>query len=194
LTDPTASEANLSYAFKASLIHSAYRFELGSDGLSWQIGSRSGTWPLASIRTVRLSYRPVSMQARRFRADIQNDRGQQISLLSTTWQTVALMQPQDNDYRAFILALHRRLHAIGSTAEFVAGLKPWLYRTSISVLALVGCAIIGMFVRALWTGLWAGALFVVAFAALLVWQVGGFIRRNRPRRYTADNVPSELVP
>lgn len=134
------------------------------------------------------------MQARRFRADIQNDRRQQISILSTTWQTVALMQPQDNDYRAFILALHSRLHAIGSKAEFVAGLKPWLYRTAISVLALVGCAIAGMFVRALWTGLWAGALFVVAFAALLVWQVGGFVRRNRPRRYTADNLPDDLVP
>lgn len=194
MTDSAASEASLRYAFKASLIHSAYQFELGGDALSWQIGNRSGTWPLASIRTVRLSYRPVSMQARRFRADIQNDRGQQISILSTTWQTVALMQPQDNDYRAFILALHSRLHAIGSKAEFVAGLKPWLYRTAISVLALVGCAIAGMFVRALWTGLWAGALFVVAFAALLVWQVGGFIRRNRPRRYTADNLPDDLVP
>ena len=38
---------------------------------------------------------------------------QRISVLSTTWQTVTLMTPQDNDYRAFIIELHRRLEAGG---------------------------------------------------------------------------------
>lgn len=134
------------------------------------------------------------MQARRFRTDIQNDRGERLAILSTTWQTVALMQPQDNGYRAFVLGLHGRLQAIGSKAEFVAGLKPWLYKIAAGVLVLVGLAIVGLFVRAMWSGAWAGAFFIVAFAALFVWQVGGFMHRNRPRRYGAGNVPNDLVP
>ncbi len=134
------------------------------------------------------------MQSRRFRADIQNDRGERLSILSTTWQTVALMEPQDNSYREFILTLHRRLNAKGINASFVAGLSPWIYQAGLGVLALVAIAIIGMFVRAMWAGLWAGAAFVVAFAVLFIWQIGGFMRRNRPRIYDANDVPGDLIP
>ena len=59
------------YAYKASLIGAAHQFELTDEGLSWQAGSRSGVWPYAGIAAIRLSYRPVSMQSRRFRADIE---------------------------------------------------------------------------------------------------------------------------
>jgi hypothetical protein len=85
------------YIYKASLIGSAHRFELTDGGLSWHAGGKSGVWPYRDIAAIRLSYRPVSMQSRRFRADIEHANGQRISVLSTTWQTVTLMSPQDND-------------------------------------------------------------------------------------------------
>jgi len=37
-------------------------------------------------------------------------------------------------------------------------------------------------------------LFLVGFAALFAWQVGGFIRRNRPGVYTFDDLPKALLP
>lgn len=194
MSDQSPKDNRLRYAYKASLILPAHQFELDHEELHWRMGRRSGVWPLNSIVQVRLSYRPVSMQARRFRADIRNDQGRQLFIFSTSWQTVALMEPQDTGYRAFILGLHSRLLAIGSKAEFAAGLKPWLYQAAMAILALVGLTIAGMFVRALWTGLWVAALFVVAFAALFVWQIGGFMRRNRPRTYAPGNVPDDLVP
>src|SRR5215471_5614901 len=89
-----------SYAYKASLIGAAHRFELTGQGLSWRFGGRSGTWPYADIAAIRLSYRPVSMQQHRFRADIRKKDGGRLPILSTSWQTAALMAPQDNGYRA----------------------------------------------------------------------------------------------
>jgi len=86
-----ASERGTNYAYKASLIGSAHRFELTRDGLSWHLGGKSGVWLYRDIAAVRLSYRPVSMQSRRFRADIDNAGGGRIAVLSTTWQTVTLM-------------------------------------------------------------------------------------------------------
>ena len=80
-------------------------------GLSWQVGGKSGVWAYADIAAIRLSYRPVSMQSRRFRADIDSKGGRRIAILSTSWQTVTLMAPQDHDYRAFITELHRRMAA-----------------------------------------------------------------------------------
>ena len=87
-TQAAASAPGSSYVYKASLIGSAHRFELTDEGLSWHVGGRSGLWPYADIAAVRLSYRPVSMQPRRFRADIDHVSGARIAVLSTTWTTV----------------------------------------------------------------------------------------------------------
>ncbi len=103
--DTGGARAVTRYAYKASLIGAAHQFELTEQGLSWRVAGRSGMWPYADIATVSLSYRPVSMQSRRFRADIGNADGARIVILSTSWQTAALMAPQDRDYRAFIDAV-----------------------------------------------------------------------------------------
>jgi hypothetical protein len=182
------------YAFKASLIGAAHQFELTDEGLSWRIAGKSGVWPYAAVSSIRLSYRPVSMQARRFCADIESDGRGRIVLLSTTWQTAALMAPQDQDYRVFVVELHRRMAAAGSNAKLIGGLKPRLYTAAMVSLAVVAAAMAGLFVRAVLIGEWAGVLFLAGFAALFAWQIGGFVRRNRPRAYTFDQPPAVLLP
>jgi hypothetical protein len=191
-------EATTRYAYKASLVGAAHRFELTGEGLGWRIAGKSGLWPYAAISGIRLSYRPVSMQSRRFRADIggaglQRGLGR-IVLLSTTWQTSVLMAPQDRDYRAFVVELHRRMAEAGSNAVLTGGLKPRLYLAALVLLALVAVAMAGLLVRSIMTGEWAGILFLLGFAALFAWQVGGFVRRNRPQTYTFDDLPAALLP
>jgi hypothetical protein len=193
-SDLTKAEPGNSYAYKASLVGAAQQFELSDDGLSWRIGAKSGLWPYATIASVRLSYRPVSMQQRRFRADLADIGGSHISIVSTTWQTVALMAPQDADYRAFIVALHRRMDEAGSHATLTGGLRPWIHSTALVTIALLALAMTGLLARAVATGEWGGVLFIIGFAALFAWQVGGFIRRNRPRNYTFQDLPKELLP
>jgi hypothetical protein len=190
----TDGSSGVSYAYRASLIGAAHRFELTDAGLSWHVGGRSGVWPTITIASIRLSYRPVSMQSRRFRADIENASRERIAVLSTSWQTVALMAPQDRDYRAFIVELHRRLAQAGSKAVLIGGLGPPIYAAALVLLALVATAMAGLLARALATGEFAGALFLVGFAMLFGWQIGGFIRRNRPRSYRLDDLPKALLP
>jgi hypothetical protein len=191
---PHEAAAPVRYAYKASLIGSAHRFELTGSGLAWHIGGKSGVWPYAGISQVRLSYRPVSMQSRRFRADIESAGQGQLVLFSISWQTAALMAPQDHDYRVFITQLHARMKQAGSTAVLVGGLRPRIYAAAIVVLVLLAIAMTGLLVRAIATGELAGILFLLGFAALFTWQVGGFVRRNRPRAYTFDNLPMALLP
>jgi hypothetical protein len=190
----SADSAPVRYAYKASLIGAAHQFELTDDGLSWRIAGRSAVWPYGDIAAIRLSFRPVSMQSRRFRADIGNFNGVRIAIFSTSWQTAALMAPQDQDYRAFITQLHRRMAEAGSKAILTGGLTPRLYAAAVILLALVAISIAGLFVRAVATGEFAGALFLVGFTALFGWQIGGFVRRNRPRAYTFDRLPEALLP
>lgn len=182
------------YVFKPSLVGSAWQFDLTGEGLSWQVKGKHGLWPLEKIAAIRLSYRPVSMQSRRFRADIEDTRGERVSVYSTTWHTVALMSPQDSGYRAFITELHRRLAAIDSKAVLVVGINPAMYWAGLAVTALVGTAMLGLLIRAMMIGQYGGVLFLAGFAALFGWQIGGFMRRNRPRRYTFDALPQDVLP
>ena len=183
-----------SYSYKASLIGSAHAFELMDAGLSWQIAGRSGVWPYAEIAQIRLSYRPVSMQARRFRADLEKSDGGRISVLSTTWQTAALMVPQDDGYRTFIVELHRRMKQVGSKAVLMGGIGPKSYAGALILATLVAVAIAGLMIRALAISEFSGALFLVGFVALFAWQIGGFVNRNRPRAYSFDHLPETLLP
>lgn len=187
-------EAGLRYAYKASLIGSAHQFELTEQGLSWRIAGRTGLWNYADIAAVRLSYRPVSMQSRRFRADIEKTGGGRLTIFSTSWQTAALMAPQDRDYRAFMIGLHARMAKAGSQAVLSGGLNPRLYAAAIAVVTLLAVAMAGLLLRSLVSREWAGALFLVGFAALFTWQVGGFITRNRPLTYTFGELPKALLP
>ena len=139
------------------------------------------------------------MQARRFRADItrtksDQTKGGRLSLFSTSWQTAALMAPQDRDYRAFLLELHARMAKAGGKAVLAGGLGPWIYSAAVALLMLVGTGMAVLLARALTTGQYAGAAFLVGFAALFAWQVGGFVRRNRPVTYKFEHIPERLLP
>lgn len=181
------------YAYKASLIGAAHRYELTTDGLAWRTGRKTGLWRYGDISEVRLSYRPMGMQANRFRADLRHADGSRIVILSTSKQTVALMQPQAG-YRGFILELHRQLAESNSTASLRAGLRPGLYRTIMVVLALIVAAMAALLVRALLTGELAGAAFIVCFGAYAAWQLRDVLCRNRPRHYTFSREPPDLLP
>lgn len=189
-----APGAPVRYAYRAALIGAAHQFELTDAGLSWRQARRSGLWPYADIAAIRLSFRPVWMQAHRFRADIRHVNGGRITILSTSWQTAALMAPQDQDYRAFITELHARMAKTGSKAALTGGLSRRTYAAALALVALLAVAMAGLLVRALAISEFAGALFILGFAALFTWQVGGFIRRNRPLVHAFDHIPEKLLP
>ena len=193
-SDAARHPSAISYAYKASLIGAAHRFELTDAGLAWQLAGRSGVWGYADISAVRLSFRPVSMQAHRFRADIRHVDGGRITILSTSWQTVALMAPQDGSYRVFIRTLHGRMREAGSRAVLTGGLSRRMYMAALALVTLLAIAMGGLLIRAMVAQEFAGGAFIMGFATLFAWQVGGFIRRNRPLAYTYESIPEKLLP
>ncbi len=60
-------------------------------------------------------------------------------------------------------------------------------------MALLGLAMVALLIRALVTGEFAGVVFILLLSALFGWQGWDFLRRNRPRSYTFDDVPQDLL-
>lgn len=182
-----------SYTLKPSLAGASRQFKLTNAGLVWEVGDQRGTWPYATISAVRLSYWPVQMQSWQFRADIDGG-GPRLVVLSTTWKGFSV-ETQDEAYRGFMLALHRRLAESGGNAAFYGGMRPVPYALAVGGMLIVfAIVMVALLARALATGAFVGALLLLAFAAMFTWQFGGFIRRNKPCIYTPDALPPQLLP
>jgi hypothetical protein len=182
------------YIYKPSLMGAPWELRLRPDALEWQAGRHQGRIPYGRITRVRLSFRPVTMQTRRFVTEIWWPDGPRLSIASTSWRSLVEQQPQDRAYGAFIRELHRRIAAAGAAAVLQTGTPAMLYWPGLAVFAAVGLALAALTVRALQVGAYAGAALVGGFFGLFVWQSGGYFQRNRPGRYRPEAVPEDLVP
>jgi len=182
------------YRYKPSLMGAPWELRLGPDALAWQVGRHEGRIAYGGIRRVRLSFRPVTLQTRRFFAEIWPVDGPRLSIASTSWRSLVEQGAQDTEYGAFIKELHRRIAAAGAQPTLESGSPAWLYWPGFAIFAVGGAGLAALIVRALLVDAYAGAAFVAAFLGLFLWQSGNYFWRNRPGTYRPDALPKKLVP
>ena len=187
-------EAGQEYVYKPSLMGAAWELSLEPDALAWRTGGHQGRIPYGRITRVRLSFRPVTMQTRRFVTEIWWADGPRLVIASSSWRSLVEQEAQDRPYGAFVRALHRRLAAAGTTAAFETGSPAVLYWPGLAMFVGVAVALAAITARAMQTEAYAGAALVGGLLALFLWQSGMYFRRNRPGRYHPDELPKELVP
>src|SRR5262249_47786346 len=177
------------YAYKPSLMGAGWELRLRPDALEWRVGRHEARVPYGRIARVRLSYRPVTMQRRRYVAELWPADGGKLTIPSTTWRGIMEETPQDKAYGDFTRELPRRLAAAGNAASLESGLPPMLYWPGLVVFAGAALALAALTVRGLQTGELAGAAFVGGFFALFLLPSGNYFPRDRPRPYRPGCVP-----
>lgn len=191
-TAPVAGEPT--YAFKPNLVGAPWLLTLKPDGLAWQVGHRGGVIRYDRIRRVRLSFRPVTLQSHRFVTEIWSHDGPKIQFASASWRSLVEQERLDASYAAFTTELHRRLAAAGSAARFSAGMPAFAFWVGVAVFAGSMVALVGLIARALQAGEWAPTALIAGLFALFGWQIGDFLRRNRPQTYRPDALPPNVLP
>ena len=197
MDDPQADDETAQYphyAYKPSLMGAPWSFQLAPDGLVWSFRSMSGRIPYANIRRIRLGFRPVTMQNYRFIAEIWSDKGPKIPVSSASWKSMVEQERQDAPYVAFITDLHRRIAEAHGTPRLDAGAIPFLYWPGVAIFIGISFAVAALITRALQQGESTASLLLLGFFILLLWQLGGFFKRNYPRRYTLDQIPPDVLP
>ncbi len=189
-----AAHASASYSYRPSLLGAPWTFVCGANGIEWSTGAKSGRVPYNKVRRLRMSYRPMSMQAHRFATEVWAEDGTRLTIVSTSWKSMVEQERQDRPYAAFIRELHRRVAAAGAPVRGEQGKTAWLYWPGLVVFAGVALGLAFLIVRALQAHAPAGVAFIAGFLALFLWQGGNFFRRNRPGRYRPDAPPDELLP
>ena len=182
------------YVYKSSLMGAPLEFHLAPDALEWRKGGIAGRTPYGSVRRIRLSFRPMTMQNYRFLTEVWPENGPKLQIASTSWKSLVEHQRLDAEYSAFVSELSRRVGAAGGNTAFDTGSPAFLYWPGVIVFIGAALAIAALAVRALSEQAWGGAAFVAAFFALFLYQAGNFFRRNRPGTFSPDAVPSLLLP
>jgi len=190
----SVNSAEISYAYKSSLVGAPLEFQLAPDALEWRKGGIAGRTPYGSVRRIRLSFRPMTMQNYRFVTEVWPESGPKLQIASTSWKSLVEHQRLDAEYRAFVSELSRRVGAAGGNTAFDTGSPAFLYWPGVLVFTGASFALVGLSVRALQEQAWGGAAFIAAFFALFLYQAGNFFRRNRPGTYSPDAVPPLLLP
>jgi hypothetical protein len=183
-----------SYSYQPSVFGAGRTFRLSDREIIWDAGRRSGRVAFDRIERVRMSYRPATLQTHRFVTEIWAPDAPKLTILSSSWKSVVELVDRGEDYRAFVVELHRRLAAARSSAWFEAGVNPLIYWIGCAVFVASSLGFAALAVRAAMAGAGFGALLIVAFLALFLWQAGDIFRRNKPGLYRPDALPTLLLP
>ena len=193
--DQTAGEtSDIEYSYKPSLMGGVWTFRLAPDGLQWSIGTVSGQVAYQDIRRIRMSFRPVTMQSYRFLTEVWSDRNPKLPIVSSSWKSLTEQERFDEAYTHFVVGLHEKIAGAKGSPQLQAGAMAFLYWPGAAIFAAICVATIGILVRTLQEGETAATLFLLAFFAFLVWQLGRFFKRNLPRLYTLDAIPNDVLP
>ena len=166
-----------------------------ADGrLGLERGFRTDEVPLGAVETVRLTYEPRSVAARAFKTSLSVKGGRSVRFTSVSWRGLTRAEEQTAAYRAFVAALLPAVALANPRARFVAG-KPAAIWYGIVALAAVAAAGVAMFIgRAFLAGEAGAGLFGCLVAAGGAWQTAPFVLRNRPRPFSPDALPADLLP
>ncbi len=197
MTNERAAESgdtDIAYTYRPSIMGAPWEFKLTPHGIHWVVGSRSGHIPYRSVRRLRMSYKPMSMQTHRFVTEIWADDAPKLQIVSTSWKSMVELERQDKTYAAFITELHRRVASVGTPVQCLQGRSQVAYWPGLVVFIGVALALAATTARAVESGIFGAAVVIAAFLALFLWQGGNFFRRNRPGVYRVDEPPAELMP
>jgi hypothetical protein len=171
-----------------------WEFRLGEHGIDWSVGYRSGHLSYAGVRRVRMSYRPGNMQLYRFVTEIWGQGAPRLVLASTSWKSMVEQERLDRRYAAFLAELHRRLAQAAPAARYEQGSGKLRYWLGVGVFVAASLGLAALIARGLQAHAVGGTALIALFLALFLWQGGDYFRRNRPRLYRPDRLPSELMP
>ena len=183
-----------SYSFRPSTFGAPRDFRLSDRAIAWEIGRRSGSIAFDRIDRVRLSFRPATLQSRRFVTEIWSAGTPRLDIASSSWKSMVEQVDQGDAYRAFVAELHRRLAVSARDTRFDAGIHPMLYWPGLAAFIAAAVGFAGLTIRALQSDAGVAALLIFAFLLLFLWQAGNIFYRNRPARYRPDALPAALLP
>jgi hypothetical protein len=150
--------------------------------------------PCADIVELRVTFDPTRADTRRYRCDLTMRDGGRATIWSTHYVSAGDFEDRAATYTPLVRGLVARAAAANPACVFRAGKPRLVYWAEHAF--LIAMAALLVFVLALVGGSGVSELVLVKLAIIaafipLLWS---YARKNRPRRFGHDAVPSDLLP
>lgn len=193
-TDTEVPDGAPIYMYKPSISGAPWTFRLGTTALEWNSGYRAGRVAYDKITEIRMLFRPGSLQMRRYLTEIRSVGSPKLALASTSYTGIVSQATQDGEYSAFLSELHRRIAAAGGRPALKAGSPFLLYWPGVLIVGAAAAGFVFVLAQAFTEGTLGSALLFLGFGVVFLWQGWQFFWRNRPRSYSLDEPPDDLLP
>jgi hypothetical protein len=182
------------YRYRPRMMGSDFVLALAPDALEWGSATRNGRLAYGDIKRVRLAFQPSNLMTKRCVCEIWPQSGGKLTVPSSSPRSLLDSTDHGPEFRAFVTALVRKIGEAGGAARLEAGIAAWRWwpMTIVTAVLLAGAFVLGL--RALLTGETVFGVAVLGFCALLAWQMGNLIRRNRPSVFSPNAVPPGVLP
>ncbi|QFU16155.1 hypothetical protein [Microvirga thermotolerans] len=169
-------------------------FTLKGERLTVDSGRKVHEVSLGAVETVRMTYEPGRFGQKVYRTRIRMQDGRTFAFSSLTWRSLVEARSQPEEYRRFARGLFSAIAGANPQARFVAGKsRPvWVATAALTLASLLAMAYLVW--RALQMNATGIALLGGLFALVGIWQLEPLVRLNRPRPFSPDAPPEELMP
>lgn len=172
----------------------AYEFALSQNSLDWTIGPRTGRVGYPMIKRIRLGFKPTNLANSRFLAEIWPINAPKLMVQSVSARSIVDMTDQGEQYSRFIRELHRRVEASKADCVYEAGMPAWRWWPSLVVGILTFFAILYVVVQGVFAAQYLVSAVIAFIGAWFVWQIWNIVMRNRPRVYSPNALPPDVMP
>jgi hypothetical protein len=170
-------------------------FALAGDQLIVETaGHATAVVPLREISQVALAFAPTRPERNRFRCALRTTRNGPLVFFNREYRGVLDFLDASAEYTAFVRALNESLARAQPACRYVAGASQAAYVASIAAMVFALIVLIAVAVLLFSIGL---SWLVVLKALLIAFYTPTaihWLKVNRPRSYTPDAIPSNVLP
>jgi hypothetical protein len=168
-------------------------WRVGPDGLSWDGGDKKGHFPFSEIVSIRLSFTPTRFDFARYRCIVTRFNGWREAIVSTSYAGIGSFEDRAPAYARFVRSLVEHAAKANPAIRFEAGESHFRYWGSLALLtgafALLALVIFSIGFNPTWLIIVKLAVITFLFPICLKWM-----GKNRPRAFTPDAIPPQLLP
>jgi hypothetical protein len=150
--------------------------------------------PYYGIERIRLRFTPKNSVFRAFTCDVRAKDGRSVRFDNVSWKSLIETERMDDTYNRFISALIARASKANPEIELHAGMTTFRHTGMVVIGAGMLVALAGCVVYAAMQGNTVVALMALGLTGYLAFWMKEFATRNRPRTFTPDTIPTDVLP
>lgn len=186
----------VTHQVRASALERETIWSLQPDGLHWQTeGCRAQSEAYKNMVEIRLRFAPTPADHQRYCCEIKTQGGRGLTIVSTHYVGLARFEDRGATYGSLVRELIARVKQARPAVRLWAGMaRPVYYRLMASI-GLAGMLLIwAVGLPGAGSEMSTGSWVRVAGMLLLVSLTWSFFKVNRPRDFSAEDIPAELLP